>query len=114
MVTRMSEETDPQLLALFARSQQALPSAEFMAAFWAGMQRARRARTLRRVVMLAGAAVVAAWFLPAVLESTAAAIHAVGEYSEIPIALMLSPAGWAVSTLFALGVLVRTGALRRR
>jgi hypothetical protein len=67
---------------------------------------------LQRVVMIAAAAILAAWFMPSVLQSTAAAMHVVGEYSESYSALIISPAGWVVSTLIALGVLVRTGALR--
>jgi hypothetical protein len=110
----MSEETDAQLVALFARAHEALPSAEFMESFWARMARARRVRTLRRVGMIAAAAILAAWFMPSVLQSTAAAVHAIATYSRIPGELFISPAGWVVSTLIALGVLVRTGALRRR
>ncbi|HEV7357749.1 MAG TPA: hypothetical protein VGN99_07115 [Steroidobacteraceae bacterium] len=110
----MSEETGAQLLALFARSHETLPNAEFMDAFWARMERARRVRTLRRVVMIAAAAILAAWFMPSVLQSTAAAMHVAGEYSETFSALIVSPAGWAVSTLIALGVLFRTRALRLR
>ena len=52
--------------------------------------------------------------MPAVLRSTAAAMHAVGEYSDSYDALIISPVGWVVSTLIALGVLLRTGALRLR
>ena len=57
---------------------------------------------------------LAAWFLPSVLQSTASAMHVAGEYSESFSALMISPAGWVISTLIALGVLVRTRALRLR
>jgi hypothetical protein len=110
----MSEETDAQLLALFARSHAVLPSAEFMATFWGKMQRARRIRTVRRIFMLAGGAILAAWFLPSVLHSTATAMHVAGEYSDSFGALIISPAGWVISTLIALGVLVRTRALRLR
>ena len=85
-----------------------------MQTFWARMERARRVRTLRRAVMIAAAAILAAWFMPSVLHSTAIAMHVVGEHSESYGALILSPAGWAVSTLIALGVLVRTRALRLR
>jgi hypothetical protein len=114
MVTRMSEETDAQLLALFARSHEILPSVEFLETFWARIERTRRLRTLRRVAMIAAAAILAAWFMPSVLHSTAVAVRAMGEYSKIPGELIISPAGWAVSTLIALGVMVRTGALRLR
>jgi H+/Cl- antiporter ClcA len=110
----MSEETDAQLLALFARSHETLPSAEFLESFWARIERARRVRTLQRAVMIVAAAILAAWFMPSVLRSTADAMHQVGEYSESYSALIISPAGWVVSTLIALGVLVRTGALRLR
>ena len=110
----MSEETDAQLLALFARAHETLPSAEFMDTFWTRLARARRVRTVQRSLVLAGGAILAAWFLPSVLHSTASAMHFVGEYSESFSALLVSPAGWAVSTLIALGVLVRTGALRIR
>jgi hypothetical protein len=110
----MSDETDAQLLALFARSHATLPSAEFMETFWAKMERARRVRTLRRAGMIAAAAILAAWFMPSVLQSTAGAVHAIAAYSNIPGELIISPAGWIVSTLIALGVLVRTRALRLR
>jgi hypothetical protein len=110
----MSEESDAQLLALFAHAHETLPDAQFMDAFWNQMARARRTRTLQRGLVLAGGAILAAWFLPSVLHSTATAMQVVGDYSESFSALLVSPAGWAVSTLIALGVLVRTRALRIR
>ncbi|HEX3602838.1 MAG TPA: hypothetical protein VHU43_02010 [Steroidobacteraceae bacterium] len=110
----MSEENDAQLLALFARSHAALPSTDFRESFGVRLERARRIRTLRRIALLAAAAILAAWFMPSILQRTAAAAHTLGEFSGSYIRLVISPAGWAVSTLIALGVLVRTGSLRRR
>ena len=110
----MSEETDAQLSGVFARSREVLPGAEFMKTFLTRMEHARRMRTLRRAALLALAAILAAWVMPSVLQSTATAVHVAGEYSNSHAALIISPAGWAVSTLIALAVLVRTGALRRR
>ena len=109
----MSEENDAPLRALFARSQEALPSAAFMKSFWARLERAHRIRFRRRIVLLAAAAFLAAWFMPPVLRHTAVALHAMGEYSQSYGTLAISPAGWIVSSLIALIVLVRTGSLRR-
>jgi hypothetical protein len=85
-----------------------------MESFWARLERARRVRTLRRFALLAAAAIVAAWFMPSILRHTAAAVNALGEFSDSYVALFTSPAGWAVSTLIAFAVLLRTGTLRLR
>ena len=58
--------------------------------------------------------VLAAWITPSILATTAAVAHAVGEQSRSYGALVISPAGWAVSMLIGFLVLLRTGALRRR
>jgi hypothetical protein len=87
-VTHMSNETDDRLLALFAEAHETLPSAEFMQSFLA-------------------------WIMPRVLATTAAVVHVVGEQSRPYGALIISPAGWAVSMLIGFLVLLRTGALGR-
>ncbi|HEX3914919.1 MAG TPA: hypothetical protein VHW71_15565 [Steroidobacteraceae bacterium] len=110
----MQDELDAQLVALFAESRETLPSEEFMRAFGMRRKRTRRSRTLRRVGLIAVLAIIATWAAPAVLEQTAAAFRALGMHSTDYGELLVSPWGWAVSTLFGLAVLVRTRALRRR
>ena len=121
-VTRMANEIDDRLLDLFAEAHETLPSAEFMQTFLARMERARRVQSMRRMALIAVLGVLAAWIMPSVLASTASAVQAaqhvvvdaVGEQSQPYAALIISPAGWAVSMLIGFLVLLRTGALRRR
>jgi hypothetical protein len=112
-VTRMSDEMDEELLARFARAHERLPDAEFMQSLLAGMQRARRLRSWRRIVMVVVVGILAAWIMPSVLESTAAVVRSVAEHAPSYDALIISPGGWAVSMLIGFGVLLRAGALRR-
>lgn len=110
----MSNEIDETLVALFARAHETLPSAEFMQSFLTRMQRARRRRSMRRTALAVVLAILAAWVMPSVLSTTAAVVRAVGERSQSYGLLIISPAGWAVSMLIGLLLLLRTGALRRR
>jgi hypothetical protein len=114
MVTRMSDEIDDRLLALFAQARETLPSAEFMQSFLAGMQRARRLHSMRRIAAVVVLCILAAWLMPSVLATTAAVVHIAAERSQSYGALIISPAGWGVSMLIGFLVLLRTGALRRR
>jgi hypothetical protein len=113
-VTRMSNEHDDPLRAFFADAHETLPSADFIQTFLTRMERARRLQSLRRVALVLGVGVLAAWIVPSVLATTAAVMHAVGEQSRPYGDLAISPAGWAVSMLIGFLVLLRTGALRRR
>jgi hypothetical protein len=113
-VTHMSNETDDRLLALFAEAHETLPSAEFMQSFLARMERARRLQSMLRIALVVVLGVLAAWIMPRVLATTAAVVHVVGEQSRPYGALIISPAGWAVSVRIGFLVLLRTGALRRR
>jgi hypothetical protein len=113
-VTCMSGEIDGRLLAKFAEAQESLPSVEFMQGFLTRMQRARRRRSLQRIALAVFLAALAAWIMPSVLATTAAAMHVVGEQSRCYGALVVSPAGWGVSMLIGFLVLLRSGALRRR
>jgi len=114
MVTPMSDELDPKLLALFAEAREPLLDAAFVAAFLARMERARRIRTAGRIAMTVIAVLAAAWIMPSVLDRTASIARAIGEGSGSHGDLIVSPWGWAVSMLIGLAVLLRTGALRRR
>ncbi|HEY2466000.1 MAG TPA: hypothetical protein VGI32_18215 [Steroidobacteraceae bacterium] len=110
----MSNEIDERLLALFAGAQETLPGAEFMQSFLARMQRARRRQSMRRIALAVALGALAAWIMPSVLATTATVVHVVGEQSRPYGALIISPAGWAISMLIGFLVLLRTGALRRR
>jgi hypothetical protein len=114
MVTRMQNDIDPQLLALFAQSNQTLPSEAFMRTFLARLERAQRLRTLQVCGLIAVVALIGAWFAPSVLRHTASAMYAATEYAVPYERLIVSPLGWVVSTLIGLAVLFRVGALRRR
>jgi hypothetical protein len=113
-VTRMSNEIDDRLLELFAEARETLPSTEFMQGFLARMERSRRLQSMRRIGIAVVLGLIAAWVMPSVLETTAALAYAIGEQSRSYGALVVSPAGWAVSMLIGFLVLLRTGALRRR
>lgn len=113
MVTPMPDELDPQLLALFARAHEPLRSTEFVEAFLAKMERARRLRTMGRIAMTVVAVLAGAWIMPSILNQTAVVVRAIGEHSAHYVPLVISPWGWAVSMLIGLAVLFRTGALRR-
>jgi hypothetical protein len=117
----MQNDIDPQLLALFARSHETLPSEAFMRTFLAKLERAQRLRTLQLAGLAAVLLLIGVWFAPSVLEHTALAIRAAGvamgaasEYTGPYERLVVSPLGWVVSTLIGLAVLFRVGALRRR
>jgi hypothetical protein len=110
----MSNEIDGGLSDLFAEAHETLPGADFMQAFLARMERARRLQSIRRSALIVLLVACAAWIMPSLLAATAAVVHAVGEQSRSYGALVISPAGWGVSMLIGLLVLRRTGALRRR
>jgi hypothetical protein len=110
----MQDDIDPRLLGLFAAKNVPLPSKQFMELFVAKLERARRARALRRVAVVAATVFAGAWFAPTVLQHTASAADAATQYALPFGPLVVSPIGWAVSTLIGLVVLMRAGALRRR
>jgi hypothetical protein len=114
MVTIMHDEIDPQLRTLFARAGETLPSKQFMEVFCHRLERARRVRTLQRIALTAGLAILGVWLTPTILGRTASVVQASVEYALPLGSLVVSPAGWVVSSLIGLIVLIRTGALRRR
>jgi hypothetical protein len=110
----MSDDLDPQLLTLFAEQHEPLPGTEFVEAFFARMERARRMRTMGRIALTVVAVFAGAWVMPSVLDHTALVVRSIGEHSADYAPLLVSPWGWAVSTLIGLAVVLRTGGLRRR
>jgi hypothetical protein len=117
----MQDDIDPQLLALFAQSNETLPGEAFMKKFLEKSVRAQRLRTVQLAGLVAVLLFIGAWFAPSVLEhtasairATAAAVGAAAEYTGPYERLVVSPLGWVVSTLIGLAVLFRVGALRRR
>lgn len=113
MVTHMHDDPDQRLLGLFAHARETLPHEDFMRRIHQRLGHARRLRTLRGSVVISILAVIGMWMAPAVLEKTAAVVHALGAQSSAYGGFIISPWGWAVSMLIGLAVLVRTGALRR-
>jgi len=110
----MSDELDPKLLAIFADAHEPPASAEFIEAFLARVERARRMRTMGRIAIAIVAVFAGAWIMPSVLDQTALAVRAICEHTAPYAPLLISPWGWAVSMLIGLAVVFRTGGLRRR
>jgi hypothetical protein len=105
MVTRMSDELDPQILRAFAKAREPLAGDEFMLCVLQKIERARRARMRRWGGAAAALVVVAALNMRLMLEVTAAAVRFVGDFSPADMQILISPAGWAVSMLVGGGVL---------
>jgi hypothetical protein len=80
----------------------------------ARMERGRRKRTTSRIAMAVIVIFAGAWIMPSVLDHTAVVVRTISEHSISYAPLIVSPWGWAVSTLIGLAVIVRTGGLRRR
>lgn len=109
----MSDELDEQLAVVFSEARESFPSGEFVAAFLVRTQRVRRIRATRRVAMVLAVVIAGAYFMPAVLEQTAAMMGAIAEYAQSYAPLIVSPWGWSVSMLVGLTVVLRAGSRRR-
>jgi hypothetical protein len=109
MVTVMFDEFDPEIAKAFAQLERPLAGDEFMAQVLRSIERAQKARTRRWIAAAAVGAIVAvtvaALKLPATLAAADAAVRFTGDFSPADMALLISPAGWAVSMLVGGAVL---------
>jgi len=109
----MLDDNDPELLRAFAQAREPLADASFMAAVLMKIDRARRTRLRREALVIAAfvAFGVLNWRL--VWEGTAAAVSFVGDFSPAYATWLVSPAGWAVSMLVGVCVVLRSRPSRR-
>jgi hypothetical protein len=113
MVTAMFNELDPDLTRLFAQAREPLAEEQFMANLLLKIERARRARMWRRILAVAAVAVIVSLNMRLVLETTAAAVRLIGDFSRAYTEMLITPWGWAVSMLVGIWVILRTRPSRR-
>ncbi|MGB6353699.1 MAG: hypothetical protein WBF21_06960 [Steroidobacteraceae bacterium] len=101
----MVDELDPQIAQAFARARQPLADDDFMVQVLRRIERARRTRLRRWLIVAAVVGVIAALNLRMALEVLGAAVRLAGDYSPDSLQLLTSPAGWAASMLIGGGVL---------
>jgi hypothetical protein len=114
MVTAMHDELDPDLAQAFARAGGPLADEEFSASLLRKLERARRARLWRQVLLIAAAVVVVSLNMHWVLENTAAAVRAVGELTPSSTGWLTTSWGWAASMALGAGLLLHLRPSRRR
>src|SRR5579863_1325107 len=85
MVTLMHDELDPDLAEVFAQAGAPLADDDFLASLLRKIERARRARLWRQILVVAAAVIVMSLNMDAVLEWSAAAVRAVGELTPVSV-----------------------------
>jgi hypothetical protein len=113
MEMRMADESDADLMRVFAEAREPLADEEFIRKTLLNIERKRRAQWSRRVLGLAVVAVLASMNLRWLLGATATLVGAVGDYSPAYSEWMISPAGWAVSLGLGAWVVLRYRPSRR-
>jgi hypothetical protein len=113
MVTAMFDELDPELARAFAQAREPLADAPFIANLLLRIERARRIRLWGQILAIAAAVVIVSLNLRRVLEGTAAAVRFAGDLSPANMELLITPWGWAVSTLIGVWIVLRTRPSRR-
>lgn len=109
----MVDESDADLLRVFAAAREPLTDEEFVGRALLTIERKRRVRWWRRGLGLVVAAIVVAMNVRSVLGATAALVGAVGEYAPTYSQWMISPGGWAVSLVVGVWVVLRFRPSRR-
>jgi hypothetical protein len=109
----MTEELDPQLLALFATSRNSLGDAEFLTATLTKIERQLRLRVLYRGAAAIAAIIAAALLLPGLLEHTAQAFSTALDGAGRPLDIATSPWAWVASVPIGLLLLFRSVGSRR-
>jgi hypothetical protein len=109
----MTEELDPQLLALFATSRESSGDAQFLAATLAKIERELRRRVLYRAAALIAAIFAAIWLAPWLLEHTAQMFGAALEGARPRVEFASSPWAWVASVPIGLFVIFRSVGSRR-
>jgi len=101
-------ELDPEVSRLFAQAHEPLVDREFLAALLVKIERVRRIRLWRRILMLVAVAIIGSVNMPMVLEKTAWVAGSIGQISPADADLLVTPAGWAVSMFIGICVVLRT------
>ena len=113
MGSRMVNESDADLMRVFAAAREPLADEEFVKKSMLNIERKRRAEWLRRWLGFVVVAVLVPMNLRWILGATATLVAAVGDewpaYSE----WMISPAGWTVSLVVGAWVVLRCRPSRR-
>jgi hypothetical protein len=110
----MHDELDPDLAKAFAQVRAPLADDDFAASVLRKIERARRARLWRQILIMAGAVILLSLNTPLVLDRTAAAMRAVGELAPLSTDFLTTPLGWAACILIGAGLLVHLRPTRRR
>jgi hypothetical protein len=109
----MVDESDADLMRVFAEAREPLRDEEFVRKLMLHIERSRRAQGWRRLLGLAVVAAVVSINLRWILGTTATVVRAVGDYSPAYSAWMISPGGWAVSLALGAWVVLRYRPSRR-
>jgi hypothetical protein len=109
----MTEELDPQLLALFATSRDSVGDAEFLAATLTKIQRQLRLQVLYRGAAVIAALIAAAVLLPGLLERTSQVFSTALEGAAHPVDFATSPWAWVATVPIGLFLLFRSVGSRR-
>jgi hypothetical protein len=113
MELRMVNESDADLMRVFAEAREPLADEEFVRRTLLHIERGRRAHWWRRLLGLAVVAVLVAMNLRWTVGATVTLVGAVGDYSPAYSQWMISPAGWAVSLVVGAWVVLRYRPSRR-
>ena len=111
----MHDEFDPDLAREFAQARAPLADDDFLAGLLRKIERARRARLWRQILIVAAAVILVSLNMHLVVEMTAAAVRAVGQLTPpLPSDFLVTPWGWTVSVTLGAGLLFHLRPSRRR
>jgi len=110
----MHDEFDPDLARAFAQARAPLADDDFLAGLLRKIERARRARLWRQILIVAAAVILVSLNMHLVVEMTAAAVRAVGELTPVSSDFLVTPWGWTVSVTLGAGLLFHLRPSRRR
>lgn len=109
----MSGEWDPELSRAFAQAREPLDDDVFTATLLQKIDRVRRRRLWRQILVAATVVSIVAVNLRPVLDETAGAVRLVADASPAYAEWVISPWGWAGSMLIGAWVVLRTRRSRR-
>jgi hypothetical protein len=110
----MHDELDPDLAKAFAQAAEPLADEYFSARLLRKLERVRRARLWRQILIVAAAVIVVSLNMHLVLEKTVEAVRTVGELTPLSTDLLTTPWGWVASLLLGAGLLLYLRPTRRR
>jgi hypothetical protein len=112
-VIAMHDEFDPDLAKAFAQVREPLAYEQFSVSLLHKLERMRRARVRRHILIIAALALMVSLNLRPVLEATAAAVRFVGELTPVSTDWLTTPWGWAASVALGAGLLFHFRPSRR-